>query len=293
MSLWLDFLGAEVRYVETPTFGRFRIAESGKGNQETLFLMHGIGGHIEAYAKNLMPLSETFHTIAFDFIGHGLSEKRTDIDYLPSTYVEMLAELMDAMDIQKAHISGESLGGWVAGMFATRYPERTLRLILNTAGGIPVVTEKGRQDIRDLDDLNRKNFGKAPTVDSVRERMQWLIHESNWGLLDDELIGSRLAIYTRPEFQQSAPLVFSLLRRTEELIELGEMLPLEDLAVDTLFFWTKHNPIHDLEAAEAACARVDGGKLYVMQADAAHWPQYECPEEFNQVVTRFLSTGDI
>lgn len=293
MSLWLDFLGAEIRYVDTPKFGRFRIAEAGKENAETLFLMHGIGGHLEAYAKNVVALAETFHVVAFDFLGHGLSEKRDDIDYIPSTYAEMLADLMDTLGVESAHISGESLGGWVAGLFAVRYPQRTKRLILNTAGGIPIVSEKGKQDLRDLDELNRKNFGKAPTMESVRQRMQWLIHESNWDLLDDELIGSRLALYTRSDFQKSAPHVFSLLKRTQELAEKGEMLPLEQVGVDTLFFWTRDNPIHDVAAAEAACARTPGAQLYIMAANAAHWPQYEAPAEFNSVVTKFLLEGRV
>ncbi|NMG49850.1 alpha/beta fold hydrolase [Azoarcus communis] len=293
MSLWLDFLGAEIRYVDTPTFGRVRIAEAGKGKPEALMLMHGIGGHIEAYAKNVVALGENFHVVALDFVGHGLSEKRTDIDYLPSTYVSMLAELMDVLGIDSAHVSGESLGGWVAGLFAVRHPRRVKRLVLNTAGGIPVVSEKGRQDLRDLDELNKKNFGKPPSVETVRMRMQWLMHESNWHLLDDELIGSRLALYTRPEFQKSAPLVFGLLARHDEVVQRGELLPVEDLRCDTLFLWTRYNPIHDVAAAEAACARNPSAKLYVMRADAGHWPQYEAPGEFNAVMCKYLLTGEV
>ena len=60
MSVWLDFLGAEIRFVDTPTYGRVHIAEAGKGNAETLILMHGIGGHIEAYSKNVDSLSKDF-----------------------------------------------------------------------------------------------------------------------------------------------------------------------------------------------------------------------------------------
>lgn len=293
MSLWLDFLGAEIRFIETPSYGRVRIAEAGQGNPEALVLLHGIGGHIEAYAKNVVALADSYHVVALDFVGHGLSAKRTDIEYLPSTYVAMVAEVMDVLGIASAHISGESLGGWVSGMFAARHPTRVKRLVLNTAAGIPVVSEQGFQDLRNLDELNKKNFGKAPSVETVRQRMQWLMHESNWHLLDDELIGSRLALYTRPDFQKSAPLMFGMLERMDELVQRGEMIPVEQLQCDTLFFWTRHNPIHDLAAAEAACARNAKAQLYVMHAEAAHWPQYEAPDEFNQVMRKFLRTGTV
>lgn len=292
MSLWLDFLGAEIRYVDTPSFGRVRIAEAGKEHDEALFLMHGIGGHIEAYAKNVIALADRFHVIAFDFVGHGLSAKRTDVDYRPVTYAKQLAELMDVMGIQSAHISGESLGGWVAGTFAARYPNRIKRLVLNTSAGIPIVSEQGYRDLQELDELNRKNFGKPPTTETVRLRMQWLMYKSNWHLVDDELVGSRLAIYQQPDFQKSAPLVFAMVKRQEGELA-AELIPCESIACETLFFWTRFNPIHDVAAAEAACKRTQRGKLYVMEADAAHWPQYEAPDEFNGVVRRFLESGQV
>lgn len=290
MSLWLDFMGSEIRYVKT-SFGTLRIAEAGKGNPEALFMMHGIGGHLEAYAKNIVPLAAKYHVIAFDFIGHGLSEKREDIEYLPSTYANVLADLMNVMGIRSAHITGESLGGWVAGMFACLYPDRVKRLVLNTAAGIPIVSENGRKQMQDLDELNKRNVGKPPSVETVTMRMQWLMHPSNWHLLNDELIGSRLAIYQRPDFQKTAPKVFGLVKMHDELIERGETMKPEAIQCETLYLWTNDNPVHDVPAAEAACARTPKGQLFVMKAQAAHWPQYEAPEEFNDVMLKFLSTG--
>lgn len=293
MSLWLDLLGATVRYVETASFGNIRIVEAGVGKPEALILMHGIGGHLEAYAKNVLPLSSDFHVVAFDFVGHGLSAKPLDIDYLPDTYARQLGELMDALGILRAHISGESLGGWAAGTFAVMCPFRVKRLILNTTGGIPIVSEEGRRDLQSLEELSRKNVGQVPTIETVRRRMQWLMHESNWPLLDDELVGSRLAMYLRPDFQQAAPKVLALLKSADSGASAPQMIDLDKLDCDTLFLWTRFNPVHDLDAATAACAQVSRAQLYVMHADAAHWPQYEAPAEFNSVVHRFLQTGKV
>ena len=36
MSLWLDFLGTEIRYIQTPTYGKIRIAEAGRNNKEII-----------------------------------------------------------------------------------------------------------------------------------------------------------------------------------------------------------------------------------------------------------------
>ena len=287
MTLWTDFFGAEIRYVSTPGFGRTRIAEAGRGNAEALFLMHGIGGHVEAYARNVVALADQYHVIALDFVGHGLSEKKIDIDYTPDTYAEQLRELMDALGIDKAHVSGESLGGWVTGKFAVRHPNRVKRLILNTSAGLPVVTDKGRQDLANLIELSKRSAGQQPTYDAVLARMKWLMHENNWGLLTEELVGTRLRIYSDPESQKTAPLIQRHISRNN----VDDFIAFEKLSAETLFLWTRDNPVHDVAAAEAACARTPKGSLYVMNADSAHWPQYEAPDEFNAVVRSYLATG--
>jgi HOMODA hydrolase len=195
---------------------------------------------------------------------------------------------MDALGFEKAHLSGESLGGWVSGLFAAKYPDRVLRLMLNTAGGIPIVSAKGKQDMANFMALNKANVDKTPNRDTVTARMQWLMHPSNHHLLKDELIDLRLRIYLAPETRRVAPTINAVIQHHDEYL-----IPLESLRCDTLFLWTLDNPIHDLEAARAAAARVTRSQFYLMQGNAAHWPQYEVPEEFNRVAEQFFLHGRI
>lgn len=287
MSLWLDMLGTEVRLVTTQHFGKIRIAEAGKEHAETILFMHGINGHLEAYAKNLIPLSKHFHVIAFDFVGHGESSK-LDIDYTPVVLANQLGELMDALGLKKAHLSGESLGGWVAALFAVSHPERVGRMMLNTAGGLPVVSAKGKADLKNLIDLNRQNINNTPTYESVQARMHWLMHEKNKHLVDDELVSLRLGFYLRPETRVVAPKITRIIENHDDFL-----IPVNKIRGETLFLWTLDNPIHDLETARAAAARVPGSQLYVMKGDSAHWPQFELPEEFNDVTVQFFKTGQV
>jgi HOMODA hydrolase len=285
MSLWLDLLGAEIRFVDTPSFGRVRIAEAGRGKEPLLFL-HGIGGHLEAYAKNVVPLAADFHTIAYDYVGHGLSALRPFDS--PLVLVEHLQELLNVLGIQQANLSGESLGGWVSGHFAVRHPQRVKRIMLNTAAGIPIATEKGRADLEALKALSAKNVQQTPTTESVRARMHWLFHPKNHGMVDDELVGTRLRFYLQPEMREVMPKVLSMIPRHDEFL-----IPLERVQCETLFLWTADNPVHDVESARRACAQVARGQFYLMKSDAAHWPQYEAAEEFNAVTRKFFATGRI
>ena len=285
MSLWHDFIGAEIRYVDTATFGKTRIAEAGRGREPLLFL-HGIGGHMEAYAKNVVPLSDQFHTIAYDYPGHGLSTKKPFDS--PHVLVDHLLELLDALGIDRANLSGESLGGWTAGLFAVKHPDRVRRIMLNTSAGIPITTEKGRADLEALKSLSAQNVQQAPTMESVRARMHWLLHPKNHHMVNDELVETRLRYYRQPEMREVMPKVLSMIPRHDEFL-----IPLEKIKAETLFLWTRDNPVHDVESAQAATKKVAKGQFYLMKADAAHWPQYEDPEEFNRVAREFFTTGKV
>lgn len=283
MTIWNDFLGCEVRYIYTPTYGRVRIVEAGKGEgKPPLFFLHGIGGHLEAYAKNVKPLSDDFHVIAYDFLNCGFSEKM-DTVFNPVTLSKQLAEIMDALGCKKANISGESLGGWVAGTFAGMYPDRVIKIQLNTTGGIQITSEQGKKDLVELVELMKKSAG-TPTYESTLLRMQWLMHESNHHLLDEELVGTRLSIYTHPDMAVANKSIGEFAASDHHAFDI----PLDKIKCPTMFLWTRDNPIHTLDAAELACSKVGGARLYVMEADSKHWPQYEAPEEFNRVTRSFF-----
>ena len=288
MSLWLDMLGATVRMVDTKSLGAVRIAEAGMQHEETVFFMHGIGGHLEAYAKNIVALSDRFHTVAYDFLGHGLSAKPL-LDYTPTLLVQHLGELMDALGLDSVHLCGESLGGWVSGLFAAQYPARVRRLILNTSAGLPILTDKGRQDLQELVDLSRKAASQGPpNYEGILNRMKWLFHPRNHAMISDELVNTRLRFYSQPVMRDIAPRVLGMIPMHDDYL-----IPLERIQAETLLLWTTDNPVHDVETARQSAAKIKGAQLYVMRADAAHWPQYEAPEEFNGVVRGFLADGRI
>jgi pimeloyl-ACP methyl ester carboxylesterase len=97
-----------------------------------------------------------------------------------------------------------------------------------------------------------------------------------------------LAVRIGPMMKDIAPRVLAMIPMHDDYV-----IPLEQIRAETLFLWTTDNPVHDVETARRSAAQVPSAKLCVMKADAAHWPQYEAPEEFNGVVARFLASGEI
>ena len=101
---------------------RTRVIESGTSEKVLIFL-HGTGGHAEAYLKNIASHSEHFRVMAIDMVGHGYTDA-PDISYDMQCYVDFLLNFLDGIGVEKAYISGESLGATVAAWFAIAHPNR-------------------------------------------------------------------------------------------------------------------------------------------------------------------------
>ena len=92
-----------------------------------LVMIMGISG--DAYwwdSAVINELSKEFKTIIFDHIGIGRSDgpARTQIKKMADDTVG----LMNALDIEKAHVFGISMGGMIAQLMAINYPQRVLTL---------------------------------------------------------------------------------------------------------------------------------------------------------------------
>jgi 2-hydroxy-6-oxonona-2,4-dienedioate hydrolase len=279
-SVWanLSMLDLRLSYVR---IGRWRTRVLEAGNRpDSLMLLSGTGGHLEAYARNIAALSARYHVVAYDYPGHGFTTLADNDIELPD-YVEHLAELQDALKIERAHLCGESLGGWLSVKFAAAYPERVKRLVLNTPGGSmsdPQVMSR----IRSLSQAAADD----PTEEHIRARLAWLMADER--SVTDELVDIRKAIYSQPGFADSMKHVLCL---QEVDVRRRNMITNEDLksiAAPVLVIWTSADPSGPPSAGMELAGTLPRGRFHLMH-DAGHWPQWEQPEQFNQVVLDFLA----
>lgn len=99
------------------------------GEGEPLLLIRGLGSTCDGFAAQVEGLSPHFRVISFDNRCVG----RTDQPQEPFSIADMAddtAALLDALDIESAHVFGVSLGGMVAQELALRHPARVRRLAL-------------------------------------------------------------------------------------------------------------------------------------------------------------------
>ena len=102
-----------------------RVLSVGAGEQ-TLVLLNGTSGHIEAWTHNIRALAQKYRVIGYDYPGHGYSTL-ADADLEIPDYEAHLLELLDVLGLDRVHLLGESLGGWIAIKFAAHHPETTAK----------------------------------------------------------------------------------------------------------------------------------------------------------------------
>jgi 2-hydroxy-6-oxonona-2,4-dienedioate hydrolase len=279
-SVWSDLRAASFQQGYLDAGGvRTRFLSSGSPDKPLLLLLHGIGGHAEAYSRNLAAHAEHFWTVAIDSLGHGWTD-RPAIDYELPHYAGHVLNVLKALDRPKAHISGESLGGWIATWLAVKHPQVVDRLVLNTAGGWTAHPEVMAR----LKKLSNE-AASDPSWDRIRSRLEFLMFDKS--KVSADLIETRRAIYAQPGFAETMQRIMCL---QEMQIRRRNMITEEQyrsIKSPALVIWTSHDPTATPEEGRQISSMIPGCK-YVVMNECGHWPQFEDTLTFNKLHIDFL-----
>lgn len=280
-TFWEEIADLEhtLRYVDAGGY-RTRVLEftgAGPGAQ-TVVLANGTSGHVEAWTRNVRAFAEAgFRVVGYDYPGHGYTSP-ADHPLEIRDYEEHLLALLDALELERVHLAGESLGGWLALKFAPKHPERLHTVILSAPGGR--VIDGPRLD--KTQSVSTQAVAE-PTFDNVKKRLQVVIHDP--AKITDELVRVRQAIYARDGFSMA-----NVTALREPDVRWRNRVTDEDFAampVPALLVWTDHEPSGDEAEGERLCGLLPDGE-YLLIRDAAHWPQWEGAAEFNAAAVAFL-----
>jgi 2-hydroxy-6-oxonona-2,4-dienedioate hydrolase len=279
-SVWSDLQGIafDQGYVDAAGI-RTRYLHAGSPDKPGLVFLHGTGGHAEAYSRNLAAHAPHFNTYAIDLLGHGYTGK-PDYDYEIARYIDHLLGFINSVGIDKVSLSGESLGGWIAGAFAVAHPDRVHKLVLNTAGAekvSPKALESLRQSTLDavLD----------PNWERVRSRLEWLMYDKSD--VHDDLVASRQRIYRQKDMQEGIHHLLCLHTIEARMQHAVKQEEWAAITAPTLVLWTEHDPTSTVDVGEELAAAIPGSHFAVM-TDCGHWPQFEDADTFNRIHLDFL-----
>jgi 2-hydroxy-6-oxonona-2,4-dienedioate hydrolase len=283
-SIWTELMDVSFsqRFVDVDGITT-RVLEAGDG--PPLVLLNGTSGHLECYARNIRDLCEHFRVITFDTVGHGFTDK-PDTPYTLPVYSDHLLGLLTALGIERATLSGESLGAWISAWFAAHHPDRVDRLILNTPGNILM-----KEDVMARIYESTMRAVREVSPETVRPRLEWLFAEANRGMVTDELVAVRTAIYSQPEFLRAAEniLVLQQLETRRRYTWNAEWCG--RIQAPTMVMATTDDPTGTPDEAQLLASWIPNAE-FVLVEGAGHWPQWEKPEEFLRLHLDFLGAAE-
>jgi pimeloyl-ACP methyl ester carboxylesterase len=265
-----------------------RIRYWAEGDGPAVVLLHGLSNSVEFWQYNIASLAAHHRVYALDLLGFGRSDK--EIGTFSLSYSgSFMAQFMDALEIERATLVGNSLGGAISAQTAGQFPERVERLILVDPAGFGT----------ELSPVLRA--WAIPVVGSAAFRLyqqlfprlkQWVFYNSR--SLDNEwLAGAAEVLRTTGVRENSIKVVRTgvSLRKGQREELFGELHGLlAKSSVPTLIIWGRNDFVVPLAHAYAAQKLIANSEVRVIER-CGHIPQVERPVEFNRLVLEFLASA--
>lgn len=287
MTFWIDALGAEVRFHNAGGW-RTRSLQAGSDG-DVVVCIGGLSGHAEGFIRNVVPLAHRgLRVHAIDAIGHGWTDKPEDVTYHAPVFTDHLLRFLDALGAERAHVVGQSLGGWIALWTALHHPDRIGRIVHVTGAGILLDDPERQRESATVHsrvkDVTRRAVDE-PTLDSVRARLEWLMADP--ASVPDELVETRYRIFTLPDSRRVMPKVVAEQPSEQNRANMLTETDLSQIDHEVLILWTDKNPTTPAEVGRRASEILPRGRFELITG-AGHWPMFEQPDEFNRIVGDFL-----
>jgi pimeloyl-ACP methyl ester carboxylesterase len=243
------------------------------GKGDVVVLSHGLGGNHAIWYQQVPVLAQSYRVVTWDQRGFGRSTNAQN-QSSPKAAARDLAALLDHLAVEKAHLVGQSMGGWAVMGFALAHPERVESLVLaDTIGGIytPAIEASFDAYIREA--------GQSPPPNELPITQHPAIGEQ-LGAADPAkaFLYSQIGSTTAP-----APANMGLLLRTTAY----DRAALERLTIPTLFIVGEHDPIFPPATIREAAGVLPNAAV-VELPNAGHSPYFETPAAWNDAVLEFL-----
>ncbi len=264
--------------------GEHRLHYHEAGTGPAFVLLHGSGPGVSGWSNfrgNFPVFADRFRTVILDMPGFGKSERPPLDRAYPRVAADHVVRLMDGLGIDKAHLLGNSMGGYVAFEFALAYPDRVDRLVGMGPGGLAanILGPDPSEGARRLSD-----FMTAPSKAAMEAWVDTMV--ANKKVVDDALIEERLANALVPGALESTIAIFMSLAQHPEPVPLYARV--KDIKAPTLITWGRDDRMLPVEGALFGYRQMPNAELHLF-SKCGHWAQVERKADFERLVIDFLT----
>jgi pimeloyl-ACP methyl ester carboxylesterase len=268
--------------VPTRKAGNISILSAGQG--ETVLCVHGLGGTKASFLPTVAALAAQYRVVAMDLPGSGESDKPIGAPYDAAWFARSAFSLLDALEVERAHLIGNSMGGRVAIEAGLTAPDRVEGLVLLSPALAWLRDRRWATVIKAL----RPELGlvqlapKQITENLVRRIIPG--GQKGWAAAGvDEFLRSYFTPRGRAAFYAAARNIYL----DEPHGDDGFWTRLAELAPRSLFVWGRKDnlvPIAFMRHVERVLPEARH-----LELDCGHVPQLEAPTRTHNEILRFLA----
>ncbi|MBE9113696.1 alpha/beta fold hydrolase [Nodosilinea sp. LEGE 07298] len=250
-----------------------------------VLLIHGQGGAIDYWYKNVFALAQHHQVYALDWVGSGMSDK-PKTTYTVDDISQFIFQFMDALGLPQASLIAGSIGGAIALKMALAVPERIEKLVLIGAGGL------GKEVALPARLTSLPVVGEVlnhPSPRAAKFMVQQCIYDPEPYLHDEAFMDLVLRNMASDVLQF----------QTRTFRTMGNVLGMKpnfwrsihdrlaEIQSPTLLIWGKQDWAFPISHGELAAKVMPNAQLQVFDS-CGHLPYLEHADVFNHVVLDFL-----
>lgn len=250
------------------------------GSGDPLVFVHGSGPGVTAYANwrlTIPDVAERFHVFAPDMVGFGYTERPDNVSYNVQTWADQVVGFMDALDISRASLVGNSFGGAIALRVATQHPDRVDRLALMGSMGVSFP----------ITDALDAVWGYEPSKENM-QKMLGLFAYSDELANDEQLAEVRYKASIEPGFQESFSSMFPAPRQQHVDAMTTPDDEIAKLEHETLILHGRDDKVIPLDTSLKLLQLINRSQLHVF-GRCGHWIQIEHSKAFNKLIADFMA----
>ncbi|MBL8470482.1 MAG: alpha/beta fold hydrolase [Rhodocyclaceae bacterium] len=248
------------------------------GEGAPCLFIHGSGPGVSAWANwrlTLPELGRRCRVVAPDMVGFGYTERPVGARYGVDLWVAHALGVLDALEIDRTDVVGNSFGGAIALALAIRHPERVRRLVLMGSVGVPFAITPALDAV----------WGYEPSVAAMRGLLDIFAYDR--ALVTDELAQLRYRASIQPGFQESFAAMFPAPRQRWVDAMASAVGDIAALPNEALIIHGRDDQVIPLDNSLHLHQLLNRSQLHVF-GRCGHWVQIEHAARFNRLVGDFL-----
>lgn len=260
----------EIVYLDNST------GKNARQDQEVVIMVHGFGANKDSWVRLSDEMTDDYRILALDLPGHGDSIADLSNSYTVENQAKWLNEFMETLQITKAHVIGNSMGGAISVKMTHLYPQKIISMTLvDSAGAYKTESEFFQLLKKGINPLIVDNF------DDFQHLLDFVMADKPY------IPGPVLEVLAEKKIARQAidEKIFQDIRT--DMDSVGELL--SGLHAPTLIIWGDKDRILHVDNADEFHRRIQGSQKVVFEG-VGHVPMIEDPKKTGDHYLRFLSS---